>query len=129
MTGGSSGATKPEITQRDLEQFLALKRQLTSLKGRYTLARERLLRLVEDHAPVEPGLLQVQVQESARQQITKAFLVSVLGEADYECMLSEAPPTIYRRLVVQERARESSSILGQGPKAHGWTAFVKKELP
>ena len=47
MTGGSSNAAKPAVAQRDLEDFLALKRELTSLKRRYTLARERLLELVD----------------------------------------------------------------------------------
>jgi hypothetical protein len=129
MTGSSSGAAKPAITQRDLEEFLALKGQLSSLKGRYAQARQRLLRLVEGDVPVEPGRLQVEVQESVHHRISKSFLVAILGEEDYECMRSEAPPTVYRRLVVGERDCKSTSTLGQGAGAHGWTVFARKDRP
>ena len=125
MTGGSSGAAKPAVTQRDLEDFLALQRSCTSLKRRYTLARERLLELVEGHAPVEPGRLGVEVRESARQLVTKAFLVSVLGEEDYEAMRAEAPPTVFRRLVVGERARGQTTSLRDWMRAQTWTSFVR----
>jgi hypothetical protein len=129
MTGSSSGAAKPAISQRDLSDFLALKGQLEALKRRFALERERLLLLVEGHTPVEPGRLHAEVRESAYPRVTKAFLVGVLGEDGYEEMRAEAPPTVYRRLVVGERARETNAIVGQGANTHGWTAFVKKELP
>jgi hypothetical protein len=129
MTGGSNGAAKPAVTQRDLEEFLALKRELTSLKRRYTLARERLLQLVDGHAPVEPGRLQVEVRASAQQLITKAFLVSVLGEEDYEAMRGEAPPTVYRRLVVGERARRRAPSPTDWVRARTWTSFVREDRP
>ncbi len=129
MTVGSSGAAEPAITQRELEDFLALKARLESLKERVAHESARLRQLAEGHAPVEPGRLQVEVRESTHQRISKAFLVSVLGEADYECMRSEAPPTVYRRLVVWERPRESTSTREQGAKNHGGTVFVKKERP
>lgn len=129
MTGGSSGAAKPAVTQRDLEDFLALRRELSSLKRRYKLARERLLQLVDGHAPVEPGRLQVEVRASAQQLVTKAFLVSVLGEEDYEAMRAEAPPTVYRRLVVGERPRERASSATGWVRARTWTSFVREDRP
>ena len=129
MTGGSNGAAKPAVTQRDLEEFLALQRQLSSLKRQYTLAKERLLQLVEGHAPVEPGRLGVEVRESAQQLVTKSFLVSVLGEDGYEDMRAEAPPTVYRRLVVGERARGRASSPTDWLRARTWTSFVRGDRP
>ena len=125
MTGGSDGATSPVITQRDLEDFLALKDQMEVLKRRFALERERLLQCVEGHAPVEPGRLQVEVRESAQQLITKAFLISVLGEDGYEDMRAEAPPTVYRRLVVGERARGRAPSPTDWVRARTWTSFVR----
>lgn len=129
MTGGSNSAAKPAVSQRNLEDFLALRRELTSLKRRYTLSRERLLQLVDGDAPVEPGRLQVEVRESAQQLITKSYLVSVLGEDGYEDMRAEAPPTVYRRLVVGERARRRASSATDWVRARTWTSFVRGDRP
>ena len=103
--------------------------ELETLKECVAHEGARLRQLVEGHAPVEPGRLQVEVRESTHQRISKAFLVSVLGQADYEAMRAEAPPTVYRRLVVGERARESTSTRERGAKNHGVDLFVKKDRP
>ena len=105
MTDGSKGQPGSVITQRDLKTYLSLKHRLVVLKRRFAKKRLRLIRLVDGNAPVEPGRLGIDVEPYTQRRITKAFLVAVLGEVGYEDMRSEAPPTVYRRLVIDERDR------------------------
>ena len=106
--------TTAKITQRELEDFLALRGQRQALKRRVAQERERLLRLVDADAPVEPGRLQITVDERLQQRITKAALVALIGEEDYECLRGEVPPTAIRYLIVGERAR-------------AWASFAKED--
>lgn len=123
------GGKPAAITQRELEAFLRLRSQLCALKRRVALERDRLRQLAEGDAGAEPGRLQVEVRESSRQLVTKAFLVSVLGEEDYEAMRAEAPPTVYRRLVVGERAGRRASSPTDWVRARTWTSFVRGDRP
>ncbi len=102
------------ITQRELEDFAALRSQLDVLKRRVGEERERLIQLVDADAPVEPGRLQITVDEHLQQRITKAALVEAIGEEECEYLLSEIPPTVIRFLIVGEQARR-------------WTSFVKED--
>ena len=117
------------ITQRDLEESKALRDQLEALKRRVARERDRLLRLVEGHAPVEPGRLGVEVRESSQRLVTKAFLVSVVGEDGYEDMRAEAPPTVYRRLVVRARGGGRAPSPMEQVRSRTWTSLVRGDRP
>ena len=121
--------TAATITQHDLRDYLALRSQLGGLTQRVAEERERLIRLVEADAPVEPGQLHVTVDEFDQQRVTKAALVGLLGADEYEALRQEVPPTVYRRLLVRERARGGVSSAWGEEQARGWTPFAREDRP
>ncbi len=129
MKEGTKDAANPAITQKDLEGYKAIQEQLGKLKRQVAQERDRLVRLVECHAPVEPGRLGVEVRELAQQLVTKAFLISVLGETGYEEMRAEAPPTVYRRLVVKARVRGRGPSPMEQVRSRTWPSLVRWDRP
>jgi hypothetical protein len=117
------------ITQQELEDFAALRGQLDVLKRRVGEERERLIRLVEADAPVEPGRFEVTVDEFVQRRVTKAILVGLLGADEYEALRQEVEPTVCLRLFVREGARGGISFEWGEEQARGWPPFAREDRP
>ena len=76
--------TAATITQHELREYQALRGQLEALKRLVAEERERLLRLVEADAPVEPGRFEVTVDEPSSRGSRRRSLVALIG-ADRSC--------------------------------------------
>jgi hypothetical protein len=98
------------ITQQAIQEYHDLSEFVKRLSGRLAQERKRLFHLLDTGAAVEPGPWQVSIKPCTQQRLTKAILIAVLGEDEYELMREEAPPTVYRYLRIEKRTGRRSSF-------------------
>jgi hypothetical protein len=103
-------STTAIITQQAIQEYHELTEYVKGLTGRLAQERERLFHLLDTGAAVEPGPWQVSIKPCKQQRLTKAILIAVLGEDEYERLREEAPPTVYRYLRVEKRTGRRSSF-------------------
>lgn len=92
-----SGDSSEVITQAMLTSYGELHR----LYGEYQRVRRRLLQLLENGAPIEPGFLTLDVERWPRQWFTLAGVTRAIGEEACRHLQSQMPVVLCRHLVVR----------------------------
>lgn len=86
------------ITQAELAEFVALRKQCRSLNA----LRERLVRMLECGARVQPGRLSAVLVRQRSRRLSAAKLGALVGEDLVAIFLAEIEPTEVCRLDVGE---------------------------
>jgi hypothetical protein len=70
------------IGQAELAKYFELKEQVKRLKEKLGPCRKRLMSLLEDGAPIEPGSLHAEVRCFEQRRLLEPDLVRLLGRAE-----------------------------------------------
>ncbi len=91
------------IGQAELARYLELKADLAGMMQVVKAERARLLGLIDDGVPVEPGPLGVRVRRGHEQRVSRRSLIEALGEDGYDELRRMLVPRDITYLFVTER--------------------------